>query len=114
MSRLRGWGAGILFLSRKDLSCESVQLRGIRQQWGLDHVELRIPIKNPILDRMIRFRGRVGTVRPVTLDGTDQAILIRVRGLFGIGPFGLEVRLKLWSIPFLVRCSNLIIPVLLD
>ena len=62
---------------------------------------------------MIRFRGRVRTVRPVALDRVDQAVLVCVRGFLGIGSFGLEVRLKLGGVPFLVRCSDLFIPIAL-
>lgn len=63
---------------------------------------------------MIRFRGRVCTVGPVALDRVDQAVLVGVCGFLGIGSFGLEVGLKLGSIPIFVRCSNFVIPIFLD
>lgn len=62
---------------------------------------------------MIGFRGRVRTIRPVALDRVDQAVLVRVRGFLAIGSLGLEIRLKLGSIPVLVRGSNFFIPIAL-
>ena len=62
---------------------------------------------------MIRFGGGVCAVGPVTLDRVDQTVFIGVRRFLGIGSLGLEVRLKLGSFPFIVRCSNFFIPILL-
>jgi len=56
----------------------------------------------------------VGRVCPSRLDGADEGVLVDLGSLVCLLALGLEVVLKLGSVPLAVRSYDLLIPVLLD
>ena len=76
--------------------------------------KLSLPVKDPILDIVIRVGRLIGGLVPVTLNLAKQAILVLLCAFLDFFTASVKIALELVCVPPVVWLDHVVIPVVLD